>query len=82
MMDEYIIQAPKWVVELDKSKMTCFGEPVIELIRCGDCKYYIENIWGSVDGVPFIVAHEFCSKWGGRKTKADGYCFMAEKRKL
>ncbi len=79
-MNEYIIQAPKWVVELDKSKMTCFGESVIELIRCRDCKYFIENICVHIDSSTQFIVANVCSKWGDRRTKEDGYCFMAEKR--
>ena len=50
------------------------GKP---LIHCKDCKYFEYNY--KVDGLPFIVAHEICSKWGdGCKTKEDGYCFLFE----
>ncbi len=58
--------------------------PTIEtkpLIRCKDCKYFEYDSVAKVDGIPLIVAHEICSRWGnGCKTSEDGYCFLAEKR--
>ena len=51
------------------------------IIHCKDCKYYEADVWDNVIGVPFIVAHEICVKWGGGcKTVPEGYCHMAEKR--
>jgi len=33
-----------------------------------------------VDGIPLIVGHEMCKRWGdGCKTSENGYCFLAEK---
>ena len=47
--------------------------------NCKDCKYFEYDSVAKVDGVPLIVAHEICSKWGdGCKTKEDGYCFLFE----
>lgn len=47
--------------------------------HCKDCKYFEYDSMAKVDGVPLIVAHEICSKWGnGCKTKEDGYCFLFE----
>ena len=52
----------------------CFG-------HCKDCKYFEYEIVAKVDGIPLIVAHEICNKWGdGCKTKEDGFCFMFEPR--
>ena len=49
--------------------------------HCKDCKYFEYDSVAKVDGVPLIVAHEICSKWGdGCKTKEDGYCFLFEPR--
>ena len=46
---------------------------------CKDCKYFEYDSMAKVDGIPLIVAHEICSKWGdGCKTKEDGYCFLFE----
>lgn len=46
---------------------------------CKDCKYFEYDSVAKVDGIPLIVAHEICSKWGdGCKTKEDGYCFLFE----
>lgn len=47
--------------------------------RCKDCKYFEYDSVAKVDGIPLIVAHEICSKWGdGCKTSEDGYCFLFE----
>ena len=46
---------------------------------CKDCKYFEYDSVAKVDGIPLIVAHEICSRWGnGCKTKEDGYCFLFE----
>lgn len=46
---------------------------------CKDCKYFEYDSAVKVDGVPLIVEHEICSKWGnGCKTRNDGYCFLFE----
>lgn len=47
--------------------------------KCKNCKYFEYDSVAKVDGVPLIVAHEICNKWGnGCKTSEDGYCFMFE----
>ena len=49
------------------------------LPRCKDCKYFEYDSVAKVDGVPLIVAHEICNRWGdGCKTNENGYCFLAE----
>lgn len=49
------------------------------LIRCKDCKYFEYDSLAMVDGIPLIVAHEICKRWGdGCKTSENGYCFLAE----
>lgn len=53
--------------------------PQQKIGHCKDCKYFEYDSWANVDGIPLIVAHEICSRWGnGCKTKEDGYCFMFE----
>lgn len=47
--------------------------------HCKNCKYFEYDSVAKVDGIPLIVAHEICNKWGdGYKTKEDGYCFLFE----
>lgn len=47
--------------------------------HCKNCKYFEYDSVAKVDGIPLIVAHEICKKWGdGCKTKEDGYCFLFE----
>ncbi len=49
--------------------------------HCKDCKYFEYDSVAKVEGIPLIVAHEICSKWGnGCKTREDGYCFLFEPR--
>lgn len=56
-------------------------EKMIIPIRCKDCKYYHEDFWGDVYGLPLIIAHQICSKWGrGCKTIENGYCHFGELR--
>ena len=46
---------------------------------CKDCRYFESDHWEKVDGIPLIVAHEICNRWGdGCKTSEDGYCFLFE----
>ena len=47
--------------------------------HCKDCKYFEYDSVAKVDGVPLIMAHEICTRWGdGCKTSEDGYCFLFE----
>lgn len=47
--------------------------------HCKNCKYFEYDSVAKVDGIPLIVAHEICNKWGdGCKTREDGYCFLFE----
>lgn len=49
------------------------------LPECKNCRYFEYNSFAQVDGIPLIVAHEICKKWGdGCKTKEDGYCYLFE----
>lgn len=53
----------------------------VPIIRCKNCKYFELNHLENVSGIPLIVAHEICTRWGnGCKTDSDGYCFMAERK--
>lgn len=51
-----------------------------ELVRCKDCKYFDLDHFENVRGLPLIVAHEICNRWGnGCKTDTNGFCFMGER---
>ena len=53
----------------------------VPVIRCKDCKYYETDHFENFNGIPLIVAHEICMRWGdGCNTSPDGYCFMAERK--
>ena len=60
--------------------------PTIESrIRCKDCKYYHEDFWGDIEGLPMpiIITHQVCTKWGGGcKTIENGYCHFGEMKAL
>ena len=65
---DYIKQLPSVTPERPKS-------------RCKDCKFFEYDSIAKVDGVPLIVAHEICNRWGdGCKSREDGYCFLFEPR--
>ena len=50
-----------------------------KIIRCRDCRHFKMDVWADFGGIPLIVAHEMCMKWGGGcRTSPDGFCFMAE----
>lgn len=52
----------------------------VEVVRCKDCKHYELDYWAKVNGIPLIVAHHICKRWGeGCKTDENGFCFMGEK---
>ena len=49
------------------------------LPKCKDCKHFEYDHIENVLGIPLIVAHEICNRWGeGCKTSEDGYCFLFE----
>lgn len=51
------------------------------IVRCKDCKHFEYDHVENVNGIPLIVAHEICMRWGdGVKTSENGYCFLAERR--
>ena len=53
--------------------------PMPKMERCKDCKYFEYDSVRKVNGIPLIVAHEICKRWGdGCRTKEDGYCFLFE----
>lgn len=49
------------------------------LPKCKDCKHFEYDSVAKVGGIPLIVAHEICTRWGGGcKSKEDGYCYLFE----
>ena len=53
--------------------------PAVEIGMCRDCKYFEHDHVAAVDGIPLIVAHEICTKWGdGCKSRENGWCFLFE----
>lgn len=68
----------EWIVEIGD------GNPhikkMIPLVRCKECKHYELDSLANVNGIPLIVAHQICKRWGnGCKTDENGFCFMGEK---
>ena len=52
-----------------------------EIVRCKDCKHFEYDHIENVNGIPLIIAHEICMRWGeGAKTSENGYCFLAERK--
>lgn len=57
------------------------SEDVEPVVRCKDCQFFESDHFEMVNGVPFIVAHNVCTRWGrGCQTAEDGFCFMAIRR--
>lgn len=57
--------------------------PSVEPGQCKRCKYFEYDSVAKVDGIPLIVAHEICKRWGdGCKTREDGYCFLYEPQEM
>ena len=55
--------------------------PKSDVVLCKDCKHFDYDSTAMVDGIPLIVAHEICNRWGkGCKTSENGWCFLAERR--
>ena len=51
------------------------------LPHCKDCKHFEYDSVAKVNGIPLIVAHEICSKWGdGCKSSEKGFCFLFERK--
>lgn len=58
-------------------------EPERKTGKCKGCKYFEYDSMAKVDGIPLIVAHEICKRWGdGCKTSEDGYCFLYEPQEI
>ena len=76
-------------IKVNLKKYTCWlsGEecgktdcPLIEIVQCKDCKWFELDVWGELNGIPLIVAHEMCKFWGdGCKTSQDGFCSYGER---
>jgi len=50
------------------------------VVRCEDCKHFDLDHFENVRGIPLIVAHEICNRWGnGCKTDSNGFCFLGDR---
>ena len=55
--------------------------PLIDIVQCKDCKWFKLDVWGELNGIPVIVAHEMCKFWGnGCKTNPNAFCSYGERR--
>lgn len=53
----------------------------IDIVKCGECKYFELNPITVVDNVPLILVHEICHFWGrGCKTSQDSFCSYGERK--
>ena len=80
--DELIESACKRICEIKLTK-TCYKicDRWQRTERCKNCKYFEYDSVAKVDGIPLIVAHEICKRWGdGCKTSEDGFCFLYEQK--
>lgn len=52
-----------------------------KIVLCKNCRFFESDVFKEVYGVPIIVAHEVCNKWGDcRKTKENGFCFLGKEK--
>ena len=80
-MKEYIVHAPKNNPCVIEEYTSFYGEPIEELIRCKDCKYFELDHIEPFSVITVIVAHEICTKWGRCcKTNKNGFCHLAERK--
>ena len=73
-MKEYIVHVPKHLETNQEKIVSFFGEPIIELIRCKDCKN-----WEADEDERCM----YCGEGVLPKTEACmgfGYCSMAERK--
>ena len=76
--DEMIVEQ---IVRITADGNETKAEVVGELVRCKDCKHFEYNSVARVSGIPLIVAHEICNRWGdGCKTSENGFCFLGERK--
>lgn len=55
--------------------------PLQPIVRCENCEHFDLDHFENFRGIPLIVAHEICNRWGnGCKTDSNGFCFMGERR--
>lgn len=75
-MKEYIVHEPKDFPYAVEKYTTFFGEPIIELIRCKDCKYfYKDTIYGIT-----IPGTEFCIFTMNNRIEENDFCSRAKRR--
>lgn len=75
---------PKIKVEIDAPELVSAvikqlveGGTLVEVVRCEGCHFFERDHFENVDGIPVIVTHNICTRWGnGCVTAEDGYCFM------
>ena len=74
------IVASNTSVDMEKAMNSIpHNENVVEVVRCKDCKYFEYDHVSDWNGIPVILAHECCLRWGdGCKTWENGYCFLGE----
>lgn len=65
-MKEYIVHAPSDYLIAVEEYASFYGEPITELIRCKDCKYY-------------DIPNEFCWKMQIEREEND-FCSRAKRR--
>jgi hypothetical protein len=64
-MKEYIVHVPKHLETNQEEIVSFFGEPIIELIRCKDCKWYeydTQHRCGCGGCAGYINEDDYCSK--------------------
>lgn len=82
-MKEYIVHVPKHLETNQEKIVSFFGEPIIELIRCKDCKYWLPHHQFGFDS-DNDEYHDYCEKhlpeddYYAFKKNANDYCSWAK----
>lgn len=65
--------------QIENAEPVLSGSEKSNIRHCKNCKNFEYDSVAKVNGIPLIVAHEICKRWGdGCQSKEDGYCFLFE----
>ena len=75
-MKEYIVHAPNDYPCAVEEYKSFYGEPIEELIRCKDCKYFESFL----EDCGFCNNERWSDGWSSPYKLAEGFCDFAERK--